>query len=181
MMSKVEFEEFLKRKPDKGFEEEIDWEKRRDDWIKNLDLFYDKIKKYLKKYIDTGDVTFRTVKKSINEEQIGVYDVDKLIIRFKGNEVVFEPVGTILIAARGRVDMEGNAGDVRFVLVDKNSDGPRIKVKVTTSEDKVSKKNNKKPEAAVYVWKIATPPPHVQFVELNEDSFFSSLMEVINA
>ena len=29
-------------------------------------------------------------------------------------------------------------------------------------------------------WKITTPPPRIKYIDINEESFFSALMEVIN-
>ena len=39
-------------------------------------------------------------------------------------EIIFTPIGTLLIGAKGRIDMTSNAGTVKFVLVDKNLSGP---------------------------------------------------------
>ena len=65
--------------------------------------------------------------------------------------------------------MEGKAGKVKFLLTDKNS----TKTKVQIYQGKPAK-NIK------WAWKISTPPPAVQLLELNEESFFDALMEVIN-
>ena len=29
-------------------------------------------------------------------------------------------------------------------------------------------------------WKIITPPPHIDYLEITEESFFEALMEIIN-
>jgi hypothetical protein len=61
--------------------------------------------------------------------------------------------------------MNSSAGEVKFVLVEKDSKGI----------------NTQAPEkSAEWKWKISTTPPLIKFIELNEDSFSDALMEVLN-
>ena len=118
------------------------------------------------------------MEKIINEELIGEYKTSSMKIRFKGNEVILDPIGTNLIGAKGRIDMKGSAGIVKFVLVNKQSSAPMIKVTIQITGEPVEEEiENQKIE---WDWKIATPPPRIKYIELDEESFFDSLMEVIN-
>ena len=55
--------------------------------------------------------------KTISEDPIGSYPVEEMHIQIKNKEVVLDPIGTNIIGAKGRVDMKGSAGIVKFVLV----------------------------------------------------------------
>jgi hypothetical protein len=104
-----------------------------------------------------------------------------MTVKLKGDEVIFEPIGTNLIGTKGHVDMKGSAGTVKFVLVNKQSSAPRIKLTIQVSGE--SEKEEAKESADHEIewnWKIATPPPRIKYIELDEDSFFDSLMEAIN-
>ena len=98
----------------------------------------------------------------------------------------FIPVGTILIGALGRIDMEGPNGIVKYVLVPEISNAPKIETAIlSTVEDRKKWKEKQQKEAeeimkANKVWKIATPPPNIKYLDLNEDIFFDKLMEVID-
>ena len=74
--------------------------------------------------------------------------------------------------------MESRTGKVRFVLVDEKSEGPLDGVRVPA--DKRSKSKEIDETKISWTWKIATPPPSVRYISLNEESFFDALMELIN-
>lgn len=178
-MSKKDFEEYLKKQLTKADEKsEIDWNKKRDEWLSYLDQFYEKIRVFLKDYTEPGALSIEPSEKIINEELIGEYKTTSMTIRFKGNEVILDPIGTNVIGAKGRVDMKGSAGTVRFVLVNKQSSGPMIKLTIQIAGEPVEKEIEN--QVNEWNWKIATPPPRIKYIELDEESFFDSLMEVIN-
>lgn len=64
-------------------------------------------------------------------------------------------------------------------LVPKKSLAPGFKI--TIGGQTVTKEiDTKETETIEWDWKIATPPPRIKYIEVNEDSFFDLLMEVIN-
>ena len=72
-------------------------------------------------------------------------------------------------------------GQVKLVLVPASSTGVQIKVQIEQggkSEEEIqkSKEDNGQEEM---VWKIATPPPSIKYIELDADSFSDALLEVI--
>lgn len=85
-----------------------------------------------------------------------------------------------MIGAKGRIDMdmESGTGEVRFVLVDERSDGPLAPRQGSASQRSKSKKIDE--SKISWTWKIATPPPSIRHIPLNEESFFDALMELIN-
>lgn len=180
-MGKKDFDEFIKKQREKTDEEhEIDWNKKRDEWLAYLNQLYKKILTMMKKYTESGDVSVEYHDKSINEEWIGEYKAKTMILKFKGNEVSFDPIGTNLIGAKGRVDLKGSAGIVKFVLVNTQSVGVRQKITIHIPGESKTEEKYQEPETVEWDWKIATPPPKIEYVGLNEESFFDALMEVIN-
>ena len=149
----------------------IDWTQERDDWIRHLDEFYQLAEGFLRKYIDEGKVHITRTPKQINEEYIGSYEVTSLEVRIGAVKVRFDPIGTNLIGAKGRVDMHGPHGTVKFVLVPKTASARMIRVIV----------QEKPVEVEEWVWKISTQPPNIKCIELEEESFLSTIMEVANA
>jgi hypothetical protein len=117
----------------------------------------------------------------LSEEHIGSYDADSMTILIGSDKVKLVPIGTLIIAAKGRVDMTGPSGTVRFILTGKHSNGVRASFRVVGQGRPAQRASP--PEPALpeeFVWKIATSPPRVQFIELTPETFFSALMEVVN-
>ena len=93
------------------------------------------IEKYLAKYIQSSDVTLNYSNKVIREDRLGEYTAKTLRLRLKNKEIVLEPIGTNMIGAKGRIDMEGDAGIVKFVLVESERYSPRVPVKIKTGSE----------------------------------------------
>lgn len=111
-MGKREFEEYLERV---STEPQIDWNTKKDEWIKQLTQFYKRVEGFFEKYKPSGNISWKYQKKTINEDPIPPYLADEMHIMIKNREVVLDPIGTNLIGAKGRVDMKGNAGIAKFV------------------------------------------------------------------
>lgn len=174
-----EFEEFVKRQKSSAVAEPpVDWDKERRDWIAYLDSLYKKVESFLRKYkieIEYGET-------ELFEENLGTYSVRTMMIHIGRQEIRLTPVGTLLIGSKGRVDVDGPYGKAALVLVDKDatSPRPRVQVRILDPKEKVQPEveNEKKIE---WVWKIATRPPAIQYIDLNTESFLQLIMEVSNA
>lgn len=183
-MSKQEFEAVLNAKADAAKQQPqtpIDWNARRDKWLSSLVKFYEQLDSWLLEYVKAGKIKVEKSKIEIEEEHVGRYTVEVRVLNIGGEQVVFRPIGTLLIGAHGRVDMEGPKGVVKFILTGKNSNGVRISVTVRGEGEKPSALTPPPEQVDELVWKIATPPPKVKFIELDSDSFFDSITEVLNA
>jgi hypothetical protein len=179
-MGKEEFEEYLAQQNDAVDEtQRIDWNTRKTEWLRQLQKFYEQIEDYLANYKNKG-VSFEFENKGISEDPIGSYDARRMLVNIKGQEVEFDPVGTNLIGARGRVDMNGRRGTVRFVLVGKTSTRPSVRVSLADASKGSRTEIASKDSEIEWSWKIATPPPRIEYLELNQESFLDSLLEVIN-
>lgn len=181
-MSLDKFEEFLQEEDTE--EIKIDWSEKKLFFIKKMENFYSQVNKFVEPYKEKISINHEDY--TINEDYIGSYQTKKMILRIKNNEIIFTPIGANLISAWGRIDMEGANGVVKFVLVPENSSVPKIETAIlSTEEDKLEwqkqkhkiSENNQK---AYKVWKIATPPPNIEYITFNKETFINALMEVMN-
>ncbi len=178
-MGKKDFDDFLnKQVQEKDAGKKIDWNAKRDGWIAYLDQFYKTVEGFLSEYLDNGKINYEYSEKKIIEDYIGEYSVKVLQIELGPHTIKLEPIGTNLIGAKGRVDLMGANGKVKFVLVDKSSSGPRIKVTVWVTGEKPPEEEEEKKDIE-WSWKIATPPPSIKYIDLKQDTFFDALMEVV--
>lgn len=159
-------------------EQSVDWPKQLAEWRSHLGQFNDLVRKYLRKYTAQGKLRVENVTKKIEEQYIGAYEIDAIRIRIGIDKIDCDPVGTNLIGAKGRVDMKGPGGTVRFVLVPKESTEPRIYSRIRIVDDAVD--DEPRQEAVEWTWKISTPPPRIEYVELQEELFLDAVMEVMN-
>ena len=176
-MTDISFDDFVNQQIAKE-EPSIDWTQIRDDWIKHLDEFYQLAEGFLQKYIDQGKVRITTATKQVNEEHIGSYNVKSLEVEIGTIKVRLDPIGTLIVGAKGRVDMCGPHGMVKFVLVPKTASSSTIRV---IDRDSSSETKDEPEPVKEWAWKRRTPPPNIKYIELEEESFLSAIMEVANA
>lgn len=181
-MGKSKFEEFLQE--DDLEVVKINWDEKKDFFIEKINEFYKHMDTFLEPFKDK--ISLKSKKHTINEDYIGSYEVDKKTLHIKNKDITFTPIGTNLIGAWGRIDMEGENGIVKFVLVPEKNDVPKIETAILITEEDKRKwqeqqnemvKRNKEAEK---IWKIATPAPNIKYIDINEEKFFDALMEVIN-
>ena len=174
-MSKKNFENLLNKYKNESEQEKFDWKARKTEWLNFIKIFYDSVESWLMPYQKENKLSFNYQKISLNEEHIGTYETNAMIIDFAGQQVRLEPIGTVLIGTKGRIDMEGSRGRVQFILADKDSKG--MKINVTISVDSEPPKNENKK----LTWKIVLRESRrIAYEEFNEDNFFDALMEVVN-
>ena len=181
-MSKKEFDIFINAQIDKqNNESPVDWEARRQEWLEHISQFYTMIEFFLKEYKESGKLSYQYSQKNITEEYAGSYSVRVLDIKLGEHKVRLEPIGTIIISATGRIDLIGANGKVKFVLVNKTYTAPSPAKVTIVSEGKQKSKDKKieKPEKVELAWKIATPPPRIKYIDLDQNIFFDALLEVI--
>lgn len=158
------------------------WNEIRDEWLRHLDRLYRQIREFLKKYIDAGEIQIETSPLSMNEENIGLYTAPQITLRIGRKQVRFQPIGTLLIGSRGRVDVIGSGiASARLVLINKNftqaSDVIRVSVNL---EGKLPGPARKEPGEIELAWKIVTRLPERRFIELTQETLFEMIMEVAN-
>ena len=157
---------------------EVDWEQQREEWLQYLDGFYKLVEGYMREYVDQGKVHLRRGTKRLHEEDIGDYSVDTMALDIGPNRIVFDPVGTNLISAKGRVDMQSAKGTVKFVLVPADATAMEWRSRIIVEGHEPAATAIEPVEN--WVWKIATPPPKVRCLDLCKESFQDAVMEVVN-
>jgi hypothetical protein len=180
-MTKEEFKKVLDEKSRVAEEAPaIDWEATKCDWLENLAHFYAMVEGYLAEFQNEGKVKLKTSSVTITEEHLGAYEAESRSILIGADKVDLVPIGTLLIGAKGRVDMVGPAGTAKFILTGKHANGVRISVTIR-GETKPAQAAPAEPDAPEeLVWKLATPPPKIRFFDLEPETFFSALTEVVN-
>ncbi len=175
-MAEQEFTEFVKRKTAQ-VQDEVDWAKRRADWLQELDELYARMEGHLRPYTKAQEIQIERTRIQLREDHLGSYDADKLTFKIGREKIVARPIGTLLIGARGRVDLSGPRKTLKIVLL--ATGGPVLPTKVehgaVTEESTRSMVRGDVDEAG---WYIETPPPDSVVVAFGEDSFRDAIMEV---
>ena len=148
-------------------------------WEQDLEQFNSLVKAFLRKYTAQEKIRIEEVPRQVNEEIIGAYEVRSLVVEIGANKVYFDPVGRFILGARGRVDMHGPRGTVKFLLVPKDASESRVSVRVAIKGE-AEPENEEVEPATEWTWKIGTPPPDMKYVELEEETFYTAVMEVVN-
>jgi hypothetical protein len=177
-----EFDEFVKRQHGGAVAAaQYDWERERDEWLAYLKFLYQTIETLLSKYTSAGQIQISYKSVELNEEDIGVYVAERMILRIGRQEVDLVPAGTRFIGFKGIVDVIGSAGKSSLVLAnkDRTSAVPRMTVRILTGG--IPPAEPVEPEVKIeWVWRILARPPERQLVELTHESFYQLIMEVTN-
>lgn len=183
MMGKQQFDEFINEQMSLQDEyASIDWNAKRDTWLEHVGQLYIAVEEILKDYVKSKKVKLNKDKnKDIFEDFIGKYSVKLLEIDVFERKAILEPIGMNIIGASGRVDLVGESGRVKFVLVDKHASAPqmRIDIRINGESDVIPTGNENDVSGNDLVWKISTAPPTIKYLEINQDNFFDALMEVV--
>lgn len=105
---------------------QIDWEKRKADWISSVGELNNIIKEWFNDYENDNLLKFEITTKNIVEEFVGSYQVDELHLIFADNkDVVIEPMGTLIIGAWARFDIfvRGYNSEKYYILCYKDDFG----------------------------------------------------------
>ena len=179
-MANTAFREFIEQQTaPPAAEPEVDWDQQREEWLRYLDQFYKLVEGYMREYVDQGKVRLQRGTKTLHEEFVGDYSADTMALHIGANKIVFDPAGTNLIGAKGRVDMQSAKGTVKFVLVPADATAMGWRSRIVVGEADLAPDEPVVP-VEDWAWKIATPPPKVRCLELCKDSFQDAIMEVVN-
>ena len=156
-MGRHEFEEMLNQQ---NIKVSVDDSKRRhDQWLEAVTQFYTMITPWLKGFVEKKQLKYEMHKISLIEDWAGSYDIDEMRLWFGSYAVRIHPVGSEILGASGRIDMEGARGVVKFILEEKGvlENAPNSAWKIILSQSDGFASAN-----------------------LNEDSFFDALMEIVS-
>ena len=176
----MKFDEFIKQETESD-EERLSAQKTkmREDYLRYVDELYSDVKRILDKYIRASQVSVKEEEFAITEEFLGTYSAKRMTIYLgnHGKYVRLTPIGADVIGAYGRVDMSGNNGTLRIVLVNEKLTEPRIRVTVRISGTKDSAQETPQPEPTLK-WRFATNPPHIRYIPIDDETFLESVMQL---
>ena len=153
---------------------------RQDQWLANVEELYRLVlEDALGTYIDNGDVLYDRTPIKVTEPRLGAYEIDRLTLYISDDQLVAEPIGTMLIACRGRVDITGPLGSSRLVLLDKGGPAARFAISEGGSPLQTSTQSMVHGEVAEPGWYIASHPPGVIVRRLTPTAFRELVMELV--
>jgi hypothetical protein len=182
-IEKSSFDDFVRRQEESAAEvENINWNKEKEEWLAHLDALYQKIEELLGEYVSSGRIRREYKSVRLNEQHIGPYVAKKMLLRIGPAQVELIPIGTLLVGAKGRVDVIGPAGKALLLLIDKKQDSwpPRVVVKVVGG-GKGQSAPSKASRKIEWEWRIVTRPPERRLMEITQENLFQLIMEVANA
>ena len=83
----------------------MDWNAERDWWLAALGELYQQMEAWLTPLREQGLVSSKKIPIQLSEENIGTYAADGLVLEFGPQAIILEPKGTLIVGARGRVDV----------------------------------------------------------------------------
>ena len=99
-----------------GTDPDIDWEARKRRWLHATGNLYRRIRRWLAPLEKDGILRFSKSSVALTEDLIGSYEIGVLEFSVGKQRVGFYPKGTLIVGARGRVDVRGNHGTRSIVL-----------------------------------------------------------------
>jgi|SRR5271156_1894150 len=183
-MESEDFAKFVASQQGAGVDTDIDWEEMRDEWLRDLNSLHQRIVGYLRDYIKAGSISYEFVEIALTEQNIGEYFAKRMDIKIGRQIVRLEPIGTLLVGCKGRVDAVGSAGRAQIILINAKAKGAAdlISVRVTLgTKGSASPPPSPPMQPVSWVWKIVTNTFPRTFVDLNKETFLALLMEIANA
>lgn len=179
-MSNSKLRAFVESQVSEAKKSKIDWDSRKLLWIQKVNLLYQQIESFMDDLIRENLVVIQKSRTTITEQYIGAYEIDRMLIKIGPNDILLSPIGTLIIAGRGRVDMKGPQGSVMLVLFGK---GERPAIKFTLQEPGSPPPPPEKPlhpkEPEEYEWVIIKERGQKNYPILDQDSYLDALRTVI--
>jgi hypothetical protein len=148
----------------------IDWDTKRMIWIEQVELLYNQITDWLK---DVPSIKTEKQQIWITEEYIGRYQTDRLLI-YLGNAIIsLAPRGTLIIGARGRIDINSSNNKQAMIILENKGERPAT-IFTMDSEPPPPKPE---PETNEYEWLIVGKTKKDLQI-LNEDTFANLIADL---
>jgi len=107
--------DFLRIRKQQAASPEIDWQAKRDTWIRSVERLYAVVQEMLQDSIASKDVTVRTFDTQVTEDFVGTYSIPVLEMTVGHERIEFRPKGVTVIGASGRVDIRGERDTVTLL------------------------------------------------------------------
>jgi hypothetical protein len=149
-------EEKLKKLAEKkAADESIDWNQQREKWLQAIGRLYTDIEHWMQPYVGQQLASTKRGAVELSEDHIGRYTCPTLEINLSGQVYRFLPVGTLIIGAYGRIDIQRRPRPMReevLLTIEKSLEEPLwvLWAKGSTGEHKVFNKETM--EEAIGKW-----------------------------
>ena len=107
---------FKNKQPSVASGTPIDWDERREQYLRAVKNLYEQIERLLVEPIEQKTATLSRRPKELSENYIGTYKADDLILLAGDEQVRFSPRGRNIVGASGRVDVLGERGEEILVV-----------------------------------------------------------------
>lgn len=97
-------------------EEAVDWDERREWWLKRLSSLHNDIRNWFRPLSDEGVVTISAKDVPVYEQYLGPYMAQQLTLSISNWKFDIIPVASLIVGGFGRVDLRGRAGEISAVL-----------------------------------------------------------------
>lgn len=155
----------------------VDWEARKRWWLEQLNVLYGEIRDWCGKISNVKVTSFDI---ALEDRYIGSYTAQKLVIYVGGKIFFFNPVGCVLIGARGRVDILWNNSKTALLLLERKKRSC-IRISVYSEFDDTASFEPAQPEPSDDVeWCFNNHGSDV-YTTLSEESFIDFILKNIAA
>ena len=114
--------DFLRSRKEQAAGPEIDWQAKKDAWVRSVETLYELVQGMLSDSIASKDVIVRTFEMQVTEDFIGTYSIPVLELTVGSERVEFRPKGITVIGAAGRLDIRGEVDTVTLLKDTANAD-----------------------------------------------------------
>lgn len=180
----MDFDEFIKSQ--KQFKEETPSPERAKEQVEffneRLKDLYKVVTNALEPYIKDGSVRISEHTQELTEDELcGLkeyrYETQRTEVQLGKSVVKLTPIGINIIGAWGRVDMDGPRGKATILLA--RPGGPRFHAAIYTEGQTPPEPPTPTPKEEL-VWLFLVRLPRLHYIEVNEEAFRETLMQVIN-
>ncbi|OCS91760.1 hypothetical protein [Caryophanon latum] len=175
-MSLKDLEDFINKNENEKNNDVFNWENEKKEWIDYVDKFYKDVECWLEPL--GAKVTYQFNDITLHEESYESYTIRQMQIGISGYQVFLEPIGTMLIGAKGRIDLKGPYGLKKFLLLSKDRINVTVKFKKELEEAKGSMPKSKQP--IDWNWRLAPDEIYGDYLQVNADNFYSALLSVVS-
>ena len=120
----MSFQEFLENKKielQNPKTKRVDWELRKKEFKDSVVSLYNKVDEIIVANLKAAGYVVETHKEEIriSEDYVGAYNINDYKLHTEQFDISFNPIGVVVIGAKGRVDMSLPRGRVKLVLSEK--------------------------------------------------------------
>jgi hypothetical protein len=110
------FTQFLRSKKAEEQAEGENLQRRKSEWLRSLEKLFSKIEEWLSEPVSQDLIKLGRETVALDEYKLGTYNAPRLVLQVGHETVYVEPVGSIIIGAKGRVDVKRGGTSFKLIL-----------------------------------------------------------------